>query len=136
MADARHDPGRACAGPPLRLLGLLAPDAAGPRLLAQTWAAVTRRTRRRPLAGPGAVCAGACEHRSYPGRKGGRPRREETASPGGALHRERAAHGTVASRTTGPDDLAALLDMLDLRPGPDGNSHRRGDAGPGGRSGA
>lgn len=39
------------------------------------------------------------------------------ASATGAARRER-AHEAVASRTTGPDDLASLLNMLDLRPGP------------------
>ncbi|WP_329192483.1 MULTISPECIES: hypothetical protein [unclassified Streptomyces] len=65
----------------------------------------------------------ACEARARSiGRGGpaaatGRLRRGD-ASPGGTDPRERAQEA-VESRTTGPDDLASLLDMLDLR--------RRGD---------
>ncbi|GHB51333.1 hypothetical protein GCM10010347_21380 [Streptomyces cirratus] len=100
------------------------PAALGPRPLAQALAAVTRRARRRRTAGTVAVCASACERRARPGGRGGpgpafagRLRRGD-ASPGGAARRERAQEA-VESRTTGPDDLACLLDMLDLR--------RRGD---------
>ncbi|WP_330261909.1 hypothetical protein [Streptomyces sp. NBC_00539] len=99
------------------------PAAPGPPLWARALAAVTRSARRRRTAGGAAVCASACEARARSiGRGGpaaatGRLRRGD-ASPGGTDPRERAQEA-VESRTTGPDDLASLLDMLDLR--------RRGD---------
>lgn len=95
-----------------------------PRLLARTVALVTRgaRSLHAPAAAPAAVCPTAGEHRTYPaGRRGASGStaaadrlRCADASPAGAVRRER-AHEAVASHTTGPDDLASLLAMLDLR---------------------
>nr|WSX47989.1 hypothetical protein OG409_02910 [Streptomyces sp. NBC_00974] len=116
MADARRTAPRMSHGSPLR------PATLGPRLLTQTLARVTRRARRR-VAGAAATCATAAAHRSRSGRHGGsgpqaagRPRHQDTL-PGATDLRER-AHGVVASRTTRSDDLASLLAMLDLPPGP------------------
>ncbi len=126
MADVRRTAHRISLG------SLLRPTTLGPRLLIQTLADVTRSTRRRHTAGAAAICATAAEHRSCPGREGesgsgatGRPRSGETF-PGAADPRER-AHEAVVSRTTSPDDLASLLAMLDLRPGPDGKKSRTED---------
>ncbi|OEJ30406.1 hypothetical protein [Streptomyces subrutilus] len=116
-----------------RSLGsLLRPTALCPRLLIRTLADVTRSTRHRRTAGTQAVCPTAAEHRSCPVRedesgsgsaKG--PRCGENL-PDAPDPRER-AHEAVVSRTTSPDDLASLLAMLDLRPGPDGTKPRTGD---------
>ncbi|MET9470006.1 hypothetical protein ABZY44_35490 [Streptomyces sp. NPDC006544] len=124
MADARRPAPRLSHGAPPR------PPTLGPRLLTQTLALVTRRGRRR-VAGAAATCATAAEHRSRVARQdgsgpdaAGRHRDGETL-PGADDLRER-AHAVVASRTTRPDDLASLLAMLDLRPGPDARGPARG----------
>ncbi|MEU9802280.1 hypothetical protein [Streptomyces sp. NPDC051000] len=119
MTDIRRTVRRESVG------SLFGPATRGPRLLARTVTGAIRSARRRRVAGPAAVCATAGEHRSCPGRRGGSGsavvdplRCGGDTSPGGAARRER-AHEAVASRTTGPDDLASLLNMLDLRTGPD-----------------
>ncbi|MGW7439408.1 hypothetical protein [Streptomyces sp. NPDC054849] len=134
MAHARRTARPVFAGPPRR------PAALGRRLWTQTLAVVARSARnacgarRRHGAGIAAVCVSAAEHRSCSGGEGGSgpgvtggPRCRDT-SAGAAGPRER-AHEAVASRTTGPDDLASLLAMLDLRAGPQGNKARPEDGG-------
>ncbi|MET9605991.1 hypothetical protein ABZZ17_13100 [Streptomyces sp. NPDC006512] len=129
MTDPRRTDRRPSAGPPPR------PAALGPRLLTETLAAVRRRgARRRGASGAAASCAGAAEQQSCSGREGGygagtagRPRCRDTR-PGTADARERAREA-VASRTTGPGDLASLLAMLDLPPRPGGKRARPGDDG-------
>lgn len=131
MAHARRTARPVSVGSPLR------PAALGPRLWTETLAAVARcarSARRRHGAGIAAVCVSAAEHRSCSGGEGGSgpgvtggPRCRDT-SAGAAGRRER-AHEAVASRTTGPDDLASLLAMLDLRPGPQGKKARPEDEG-------
>ncbi|MGW6688120.1 hypothetical protein [Streptomyces sp. NPDC054961] len=123
MADARRTAPRMSRGSPN------GPTALGPRLLTRTLALVTRRGRGR-VAGAAATCATAAEHRSHAGRQDGsgpdaarRPRDQETL-PGATDLRER-AHEVVASRTTRPEELASLLAMLDLRPGPDAQGPAR-----------
>ncbi|MFG2976448.1 hypothetical protein ACGFYY_26135 [Streptomyces sp. NPDC048331] len=129
MADAaRRNALRIPIGPPLR------PSALRPRFLAEVLAGVTRsaRRRRRPAIGP--TCAGAAERRSFSGREvgsgagaTGEPRCGDDASAGAAAGRRERAHEAVVSRTAGPDDLAALLAMLDLRTGPDERTVRPED---------
>ncbi|MER5808461.1 hypothetical protein ABT143_09750 [Streptomyces sp. NPDC002033] len=94
----------------------------GPRLLAEAVGLLTRGARRRGGAPGAAVCPTACAHRSGTARTGtaGGPRTGDRRRPGAVARRERAAHEAVASRTTGPEDLASLLDMLDLRRGQGG----------------
>lgn len=132
MTDVRRTVRRLSVG------SLLRPVALGPRLLARTVTVAVRCARHSTPAVPVAVCATAGEHRVCPGPRGGTgpdavegPRCDPNTSHGdpdaphdgpdasatGAARRER-AHEAVASRTTGPDDLASLLNMLDLRPGP------------------
>ncbi|MER5777429.1 hypothetical protein ABT144_24695 [Streptomyces sp. NPDC002039] len=144
MADVRRTARRLSVG------SLFRPAALDPRLLARTVTVVVRGARRRRAAVSAAVCATAGEHRVCPIRRIGTdpaavygPRCEANtppggpdASAGGAARRER-AHEAVASRTTGPDDLASLLNMLDLRPGPDergtgSGGHGRSRGGDGG----
>ncbi|MFF4324191.1 hypothetical protein [Streptomyces sp. NPDC001568] len=118
MADAR----RTTRHP--SVASLLRPAPLGPGRLAETLTAAARNARRRRAAGTAAVCATAGEHRTCPGRDGasapdvvGGSRCQE--SPASGDRRER-AHEAVESRTTGPDDLASLLAMLDLRRPADG----------------
>ncbi|MFG2621273.1 hypothetical protein ACGFXC_27025 [Streptomyces sp. NPDC048507] len=92
--------------------------ALAPRLLAEAVELVTGGARRRSRAAGAAVCATACEHRSGTPRTSG-PRTGGRRRAGAVARRERAAHEAVAARTTGPEDLASLLDMLDLRRGQD-----------------
>ncbi|MEY2233736.1 hypothetical protein [Streptomyces sp. BF23-19] len=132
MADARRNALRIPVGP----IPLLRPSALRPRFLAEILAGVARSARsarrhRRPGIAP--TCAGAAEHRSFSDREigsgagaMGEPRCRDTAAGVAADRRER-AHEAVASRTAGPDDLAALLAMLDLRTGPDERAVRPGD---------
>ncbi|MGW5852268.1 hypothetical protein ACWFQ8_30710 [Streptomyces sp. NPDC055254] len=118
MTDTRRTTGRITVG------SLLRPAALGPRLVTRALAVVTRGARRRQGAGTAAVCPTAARHRSGSGRAGGAGSGASNRSrcrdprPGGADRSER-AHEAVVSRTTSPDDLASLLAMLDLRPGPD-----------------
>ncbi|WP_030758805.1 MULTISPECIES: hypothetical protein [unclassified Streptomyces] len=120
MADAaRRNALRIPIGPPLR------PSALRPRFLAEMLAGVARSARRGRRPGIAPTCARAAEPRSFSGKEigpgagaTGEPRCRDTAAGAAAGRRER-AHEAVASRTAGPDDLAALLAMLDLRTGPD-----------------
>lgn len=123
MADPRRTTRRPFAG------SLPRPAALVPRLLTKTFAVVTQHAGRRRAAGTAAVCATAAERRprsDWQGSSGsgvpGRTRHRDTF-PGVADPRER-AHEAVASRTTGPADLASLLAMLDLRPRPNGKRPR------------
>ncbi|MFD3328503.1 hypothetical protein [Streptomyces sp. NPDC058701] len=109
----------------------LSPGELAPRLWAWTRTAVARGGTRGRSAGAVAVCATAGEHRSFAGRGGGagpahagRPACAE-ALPDGSGQRERARQA-VAAHTAGHDGLAALLDMLALHPGQDGDRERRG----------
>ncbi|MGW3327397.1 hypothetical protein [Streptomyces virginiae] len=130
MADARGNALRIPVGP------LLRPSALRSRFLAEILAGVARSARsalRRHRPGIAPTCAGAAEHRSFSARgigsgsgATGERRCRDTASGAAAGRRER-AHEAVASRTAGPDDLAALLAMLDLRTGPDEGTVRPGD---------
>ncbi|MFD3546794.1 hypothetical protein ACFWUW_14490 [Streptomyces sp. NPDC058655] len=113
-------------------LSALRPPGQGARLLEKALAVVTG-VGRRPFTGGGvrAVCEAAGGYRSYSGGPGGAvpadpagPGRADDV-PGGADRRERADR-TVASRATGPDDLASLLEMLDLRHGRDGKAPQEG----------
>ncbi|WP_328863686.1 hypothetical protein [Streptomyces virginiae] len=129
MADARRNALRIPVGP----LPLLRPSALRPRFLAEILAGVVRSARRHRRPGIAPTCAGAAEHRSFSDREigsgagaRGEPRCRDTAAGVAADRRER-AHEAVASRTAGPDDLAALLAMLDLRTGPDERTVRPGD---------
>ncbi|CAM5282263.1 hypothetical protein SAVIM338S_00158 [Streptomyces avidinii] len=119
MADPRRIARRPFVG------SLPRPIALGPRLLAKALLGGAERALRLRLraTGAAAVCATAAEPRPRPDRRGGtgsgaadRPRYRETL-PDAARPLER-AHEAVASHTTSPDDLASLLAMLDLRPGP------------------
>ncbi|WP_405942606.1 hypothetical protein [Streptomyces sp. NBC_00207] len=125
MADARRTVRRPSVG------SLLRPAVLGPRLLTETLAVVARSARRRRRAGIDAVCAKAAEHRSCSGGDGagvtGGTRCRDSSA--GAVGRRERAHEAVASRTTGPDDLASLLAMLDLQPGPEAKEIRPGDEG-------
>ncbi|MFJ6050633.1 hypothetical protein [Streptomyces sp. NPDC092307] len=128
MADAaRRNALRIPIGP------LLRPNAPRPRFLAEILAGVARSARRtrRPAVTP--TCARAAEHRSFSGGETGsgagatgEPRCRDTSTGAAAGRRER-AHEAVASRTAGPEDLAALLAMLDLRTGPDERTVRPED---------
>ncbi|WP_143196777.1 hypothetical protein [Streptomyces sp. CB00455] len=113
-------------------LGLPWPSQDGSGLWETARTAVAARSRRRRrYRGAGPVCPAAAEPRSYPGRWGASgPAKPAPQAPTGP-HRlgdalpERGdegdlARGTVTSRATGPADLAALLDMLDLRSKRDG----------------
>ncbi|MFB6825409.1 hypothetical protein ACFCXA_27950 [Streptomyces virginiae] len=127
MADAPGDALRIPVGP------LLHPSTLRPRFLAQIVAGVARSARRRRRPGIAPICAGAAEHRSFSdteigsgaGATGG-PGCRDTSAGATAGRRER-AHAAVASRTAGPEDLAALLAMLDLRTGPDEGTLRPED---------
>ncbi|MFD3940527.1 hypothetical protein ACFWSF_39195 [Streptomyces sp. NPDC058611] len=114
------------------------PSELAPRLWEWTRAAVARGGTRRRSAAAVAVCATAGEHRSYAGRGAaagpavtGRPACAD-ALPDGSGQRERARQA-VAAHTTGHDGLAALLDMLALHPGQDGD-RKRPDHGTAGES--
>lgn len=107
------------------------PSELAPRLWAWTRAAVARGGTRARSAGAVAVCETAGEHRSYAEAGGtavqavtGRSRCED-ALPDGSGRRERAREA-VAAHATGQDGLAALLDMLALHPGQDGERERPG----------
>ncbi|MGW7329794.1 hypothetical protein ACWGIU_14610 [Streptomyces sp. NPDC054840] len=118
MADARPTVLRIPVGP------LLRPRVPRPRFLTEVLAGVARSAwcRRRRRIAP--TCEGAAEHRSFSGGRSGSgagatgepPCRDTSAGTAG--RRER-AHEAVTARTTSPDDLAALLAMLDLQTGPD-----------------
>ncbi|MFF3016609.1 hypothetical protein [Streptomyces sp. NPDC057939] len=118
MADARH-PARS-----MSVAALLRPAPLGPGRLTETLAAAARNARRRRASGTAAVCATAGRHRrgsdgdGAPGPDAGAGARCHE-SPASGERRER-AHQAVEARTTGPDDLASLLAMLDLRRRPDG----------------
>ncbi|MFF4261429.1 hypothetical protein ACFY7Y_40965 [Streptomyces virginiae] len=127
MADARGNALRIPVGP------LLRPSTLRPRHLAQILAGVARSALRRRRPGIAPTCAGAAEHRSFADTEigsgadaRGEPRCRDTAAGLAAGRRER-AHAAVAARTAGPEDLAALLAMLDLRTGPDEGPPRPGD---------
>ncbi|MFJ6372310.1 hypothetical protein ACIQK5_29490 [Streptomyces virginiae] len=121
MADARGNALRIPVGP------LLRPSTLRPRHLAEILAGVARSARRRRRPGIAPTCAGAAEHRSFSDAESGsgadatgEPRcRDADTTAGVAAGRRERAHAAVASRTAGPEDLAALLAMLDLRTGPD-----------------
>lgn len=110
----------------------LSPGELAPRLWEWTRAAVARSGTRGRSVGVAAVCATAGEPRSYPGRgtaaESACPDRPACADalPDGSGQRERARQA-VAAHTAGHDGLAALLDMLALHPGQDGDRERRGD---------
>lgn len=138
MANAHIYPGQRwteCLSAPRQatrdaVRSLRRPSELGPRLWEWTRAAVARSGPRGGAAG--AVCASAGVHRSYAGRGGGagsavagRPACTD-AQPDGAGQRERARQA-VAAHTTGRDGLAALLDMLALQPGQDGDRDRDRD---------
>ncbi|MGW6864491.1 hypothetical protein [Streptomyces sp. NPDC054901] len=113
MADARR------TARSMSVASLLRPAPLGPGRLTETLSAAARNARRRRAAGTAAVCATAAEHRRGSGGgeapgpdAGGLERCLESPGPGD--RRER-AHEAVEARTTGPDDLASLLAMLDLR---------------------
>ncbi|MFD3542239.1 hypothetical protein ACFWUQ_22495 [Streptomyces sp. NPDC058662] len=120
MTDSRRTSRRISLG------SLLRPAALGPRVVTRALAAVTRGARRRRAAAGRAVCPTAAQHRSGTGRVSGAgspltgrlPCRE---APAGPAERRDQAHEAVVSHTRGPDDLASLLAMLDLRPGPRGD---------------
>ncbi|WP_404962025.1 hypothetical protein [Streptomyces sp. 147326] len=126
MADARRTARRISVG------SLLRPAALGPRLLTQTLA-VARSALRRHGAGMAAVCLTAAEHRSCSegdsrsrsGVTGGSRCRDTSTN---TVRRRERAHETVASHTDSPHDLASLLAMLDLLPGPDGKKVRPEDS--------